>query len=270
MRQLVAIATLLTLFGLMPAASADEIAHCWYESSGRVDVLKCRLADNEITVYRERTEVPETLYPAVGFASNGTCWFYRTVFTGWIAIAVINGETVFYYDPDGIPGGPVVADASYPPCEDEPTDITTIEELVWDVVEAFAFDDPDPQLEPFIGVTGLPTYVEMSPPATATEVVTSPGAVIDVEFTVALVTIDWGDENGTDLTPGLYDLLGGYPTGEITHTYDTTAFYDPAIAYHWQVRWRVDGGAWRDVTGIDPTTWTTAYEVDELVTRITG
>jgi hypothetical protein len=253
-----------------PAVAADEIAHCWYESSGRVDVLKCRLADNEIVVYSERTAVPQTLYPAIGLAGNGACWYYRTVFTGWIAVATVDGETQFYYDPDGIPGGPIVADATYPRCEDEPVDVTAIEERVWDVVRSFPFEEPVAALEPFIGVTGLPTFVDLDPPDTVTEVVTSPGASIDVEFTVSLVTIDWGDRTGTDLTPTIFDLLGGYPDGEITHTYETKDYYDPEIAYHWQVRWRVNDGTWRDVTGIDPTIWTTSYRVDEIVTRITG
>jgi hypothetical protein len=259
----------LVLLGVAAPAGADEIALCWYESVGRVDVLKCRLADNEIVVYTERTEVPQTLYPAIGLAGNGSCWYYRTVFTGWIAVAIVDGETQFYYDP-GIPGGPIVADASYPRCVDEPVDITAIEERVWDIVQAFPFEDPDVDLEPLIGVTGLPTFVALEPPDTVTEVVTSPGSSIEVEFTVPLVTIDWGDGTGTDLTPSLYDLLGGYPDGEITHTYETKDYYGPEVAYHWQVRWRVDDGAWRDVAGIDPTTWTTRYQVDEIVTRITG
>jgi hypothetical protein len=145
-------------------------------------------------------------------------------------------------------------------------------ELVWEALATFDFESPDAELQPATGVTGLDTYAVVTPPEPVVERLTSPGtgALVEVEFAVATVTIDWGDGRPETVPPLIYDLFGPYPEGEITHMYETKGAYDVSIAYDWRVRWRVDAGPWEPVNDIDPTVWATSYQVDEIVTRVTG
>ena len=110
------------------------------------------------------------------------------------------------------------------------------------------------------------------PPEPVIETVVSPvtGRVVSVEFVVSTVAIEWGDGNETEVPPTLYESLAGYPDGDISHIYETSAFLDPVVSFRWRVRWRVDDGAWQNVAGVEPTTWTNTYQIDEIVGRVTG
>ena len=258
-----------------PTASADEVVHCWYEDSGNIgggQQLHCRLAGGETVVYGDRGEVPGPLYPAVGDDGNGECWYERSVYTGWESFGVDGTRNLLYFNPDGLPGGPFIAESWFERCEGEPWEIEIIFDLVWEVMESFDFVEPDPEFNPAIGITGLPTYLAAQPPDPVTETIVSPvtGRVVEVEFVVTTVSIEWGDDAETTVAPDLYRELVGYPDGDITHTYETSAFVDPVVSYNWRVRFRVDQGAWQVVSGVEPTTWTNPYQVDEIVGRVTG
>jgi hypothetical protein len=258
-----------------PPASADEIAYCWYEGGGNrggAQQLHCRLVGGETVVYRDRGEVPGPLYPSVGDDGNGECWFERSVYTGWESFGINGTLNLLYFNPDGVPGGPLIAAAWFERCEGEPTVVEIIFDLVWEVMESFDFVEPDPELNPATGVTGLPTYMAARPPDPVVESIVSPvtGRVVEVEFVVTTVSIEWGDGAETEITPDLYPELVGYPNGDITHTYETSEFVDPVVDYNWRVRFRVDQGPWQLVAGVEPTTWTNPYQVDEIVGRVTG
>ena len=81
-----AMAVLVTFLLSLPAA-AQQIHVCWVEAivdpdSGRPsNVTRCRVA-GEIVDYATEFEVPLRLFAAVGSASNGTCWYWRSVWTG--------------------------------------------------------------------------------------------------------------------------------------------------------------------------------------------
>jgi hypothetical protein len=181
-------------------------------------------------------------------------------------------RNLLYYDVDGIPGGPLIGDWWYDRCDGEPWEIEIVQEIVWDIIESFEFVEPDPVLNPGVGVTGLPTYVAALPPEPVLETVTSPatGRVISVEFVVTTVAIEWGDGEETEIPPALYEELVGYPDGSISHIYETSTYLDPVVSFNWRVRWRVDDEPWQAVTGVEPTSWTDTYQVDEIVGRVTG
>ena len=254
-------------------ADADEVVRCWYESGGNLgggsQRLICRIVGSEAVVVYEQLEPPPPLYPAVGDDGDGTCWYNRTVATNWRIVGTRgDGSAYMWYAPDTrwIDVGWVRR------CSSEPTEITTPLDLVWETVAAFDFEVPEATLQPEDGVTGLPTYAVVDPPRPVIESLTAPvtGTLVEVEFTVASVILDWGDGEPEPISPLVYDLFGPHPDGEITHTYETKDLYSTSVTYDWKVRWRVDGGPWDTVNGIEPTVWTGPYQVDEIVTRVTG
>lgn len=259
-----------------PARAQTEVAYCWYERSGgfgRQATLVCRIAGSDTIIEYVIIDPPPTLWPDLGRDSIGECWFNRTVFSGWRIIAEnADGEAYFWYSPDDTFSGPWIDVGWIRRCEDEPVEIVTIIDLLWEEIANFDFEEPEPELQPDAGVTGLPTYLDLDPPAPETRTIVSPvtGDVLEVEFVVAAVIIDWGDDDPEEITPSLYDLFGPYPDGQITHTYETKDNYTATVSYEWTVRWRFAGGPWQTINDIDPTTWTTAYQVDEIVTRVTG
>ncbi|MGH8927436.1 MAG: hypothetical protein ACRDWH_03730, partial [Acidimicrobiia bacterium] len=119
----------LTLFLVVVAlpASAQEVHICWADTliafGKPVAVTRCRVA-GEIVDYATEYEVPLVLYPSVGTASNGTCWYWRTAWTGWVMITrYSDGTADFGFDSDGVPGGPLNLDVNYPICLSEPTEV---------------------------------------------------------------------------------------------------------------------------------------------------
>ena len=110
-------------------ASADEVVYCWYEEGGNYggsQQLHCRLVGGETVVYRDRGEVPGPLYPAVGDDGDGECWFERSLYTGWESFGINGTLNLLYFNPDGTPGGPLIAAAWFERCAGEPTVIETI------------------------------------------------------------------------------------------------------------------------------------------------
>jgi hypothetical protein len=260
---------------LLPAISAaDEVVHCWTDRSGLGgrSVLVCRLVGSDTIVRHETIEPPPRLWPALGYDGVGECWYRRPVNTGFRLQGIYgNGDAELWYRSPGSTIGAWIVVGRVRGCTSEPVEIVTIVDLVWGAIETFDFVEPDPTLQPDTGVTGVATYVDLDPPDTVVESFSSPvtGAVVDVEFSVPIVTVDWGDTT-EEFTPTLYDLFGPYPNGAITHTYETKDFYDVTVEYEWTVRWRFNGGNWNTVTDVPPTTWSETYQVDELVGRVTG
>ena len=208
----------------------------------------------------------------MGTDATGECWYYRTIWTRWIVVGLDGSEAWMRYDPDE-PGGPLIDAGWFRRCRSEPSGSEPATLSVWDIVSTYGFIDPQAAIDPDAnGFTGLPTFIATSPPARTVERLVSPGtgAVIDVEFTVDMVVIEWGDGVVTEITKSLYPFLVGYPDGAVTHTYETKGFYDVVVSYVWRVRWRVDSGSWITISDIPPTTWTRPYQVDEIVGRLTG
>ncbi len=271
------VATVTMLMLVVPSAHADEIAHCWYERDGGAlgqgSHLVCRIAGSDTVIDYVVIDPPPPLWPAVGRDAAGECWYNRTIFTGW-RIVRQDGDNNAYmqYSTNDTSAGPWIDVDWIRRCINEPTEVETVIELLWEEIANFDFETPDAELQPGTGVTGLPTYVDVDPPRPDTRTLVSPvtGEVVEAEFVVAAVTIDWGDGSLDEITPSLYPLFGPYPDGRITHMYETKGTYDATVSYVWSVRWRYAGDAWQVINDIDPTTWTTPYQVDEIVTRVTG
>ncbi|HEY7563674.1 MAG TPA: hypothetical protein VIA81_01990, partial [Acidimicrobiia bacterium] len=105
------------------------------------------------------------------------------------------------------------------------------------------------------------------------------GAALDVEGTVAAVTITWGDGASVSLPPDVFPLLSGYPDGVARHVYEvktcdppgsrprchpSLSAYTVEVRYQWFVQWRVDGGDWIQLTVPDTTT-AVPYPVREVI-----
>jgi hypothetical protein len=256
-------------------ANAEESYVCWTEDrlvNGRPNqVLTCRIGGSRVERFPDG-DPPVILFPAVGYDAVGECWYDRTEWTGWIIVAQFaDGSALMQYDPDLIPGGPVVADARIRRCESEPDDTPPPVVRAWEVIQSFTFDRPDPVFTPDVGVTGLDTFVAAAPPEPVTVTLASPGTggTLTVEFHVVQVTIDWGDGATQEVPASLFAELAPFPDGTIAHVYETSAHTAIDVAFEWLVRWRVGTGAW-NVVDITPTTATTDYQVDQIAGRISG
>jgi len=277
-RWLVVVALLALIYSASIPASAQpvEIVHCWYESDGNFGGqgrVVCRIAGSDTIIDYVIIDPPPRLWPAVGDDGAGECWYNQTAFTRWRIInEYADGSAYFWYSPDDDWAGPWIDVGTIRRCTSEPVEITTIIDLVWEAVATYDFAEPDAQLQPETGVTGLATFMDLDPPGVDTESFSSPitSLVVDVEFVVTTVVVDWGDGDIQEVPPSIFDLFGRYPDGEITHTYETKEYYDASVEYLWRVRYRIDGGVWQNINNIDPTTWAVTYQVDEIVTRVTG
>jgi hypothetical protein len=232
--------------------------------------------------YSSEGDVPLYPYADVGTASNGTCWYWRSVWTGWeIITRHSDGSATLGYDSDGEPGGPLNVEVTYPVCLSEPTDADPIEVFAWDLVREYVHQTPSPTLNPDVpfGLTGAFTFAEVDPPPPFAASIVAPLGQLDVEAWVAAVSIDWGDGTVTHYPPELYAQLSGYPDGVARHLYEvktcdppgsaprchpTLDAYDLEVRYQWQVRWRVSGGPWAGLPVPDSTT-TVAYPVQEVI-----
>ncbi len=274
-----------------PAQEAgDSVLYCWHES--RIDPIKqrvvdftiCRTAGGEIiTLTASSRPPPEIIDVNVTNVSGIECWYWTTVETFWVAFGISGDLTLhFGYDPGG-PGGPIVLDWFAPPCRSEPVETATNIGLVWDIVEPHIHEVPDPVTSPSVGITGLETFISVTPPAPITDAIVSPvtGNVLTAEIKVAEVHVDWGD-GATDNFPEItFPNLTDYPDGIIRHEYQTKtcaapgasaschpslAAYPITVSYEWFVRWRVNSEPWNILT-IPDTLTILSYDVDEIISR---
>ena len=284
MRQL---AILLAIMLLPIRAMAQDIQVCWTDTVsddyGRpVTVTRCRVA-GEIVDYATEFDVPLRLFAAVGSANNGTCWYWRSAWTGWeIITRTSDGSAVLGFDSDGTPGGPLNVDVTYPVCTSEPIESLPGELLAWDLIRDYVHQVPGPSLNPAVpwGLAGAETHLSLTPPpAFADSIVDPTGAVLEVIGSVAAITVDWGDGTSLTLAPETYALLTGYPDGAARHTYEVKTCEDPGssprchdslssyplrVRFQWLARWRVGGGDWTTLSVPDTET-TVSYPVQEII-----
>ena len=281
------------LVGLASPASAQGSYSCWLDEvldslTGRTEtVTRCRVA-GEIVDYATEYEVPLRLFAAVGSADNGTCWYWRSVWTGWeIITRTSDGSAFLGFDSDGVPGGPLNLDVTYPACISEPTEAVSGAALAWDLIRDYVHQEPGPTLNPAVpwGLTGAETHLSLIPPAPLSDSILDPtGQVLEVTGTVAAVAVDWGDGTALTLAPETYALLTGFPNGSARHTYEVKTCDIPGstprchpslseyllqVRFQWFVQWRVGGGDWVTLPVPDSVT-TIPYPVQEIISVLDG
>ncbi len=277
---------------LAPASAQeaeDSVLYCWHETRlvdgfEYADFTVCRTAGGDIISSTATSRAPpEIIDVNVTNVSGIECWYWTTVETLWVAFGISGDLTLhFGYDLGG-PGGPIVFDWFAPPCRSEPLETATNIELVWDIVEPHIHAVPNPNTSPTVGITGLETFISVTPPAPITDAIVSPvtGNVLTAEIKVAEVHVDWGD-GATDNFPEVtFPNLTDYPDGIIRHEYQTKtcaspgasaschpslAAYPITVSYEWFVRWRVNSEPW-NILAIPDTLTILSYDVDEIISR---
>jgi len=279
-RALVAWLAVTALVLPLAPANAGEDYVCWYvqvfdPSTLNVrDVMRCRI-DGVIhdDGFPPEGPVEVPLVYDVGYDAIGECYYRRSgAWTGWIGFGVPGERMNFWWDPDAIPGGPLVGDAWFDPCVTEPTPGEPPITLVYQVLGNYDFVDPNPDVVPNgIGLTGAQSYVDVAPPPPLNSSLVSPvtGARVDVEIKVATVTITWGDGAEVSIPESQFDLFGPHPDGDVAHLWETKGNYTLGVDYNWFARWRVDSGPW-NVLAVPATQWSAPYQVDEVVGRRSG
>lgn len=281
----------LLLVSVAAPAVAQETHICWVER--RIDpfgdarsVTVCRIG-GEIVEYGSESSVPAVLLPALGYDSTGIeCWYLTSGSSDWTFLTRYGDNTAdLVYQPS--PGGPVVIANGVPVCTSEPIIADPPEVLAYQLLFEYLHQRPDPNLNPFpLGITGMETYVALSPPDPFAGSLLSPltGALLEAEAQVAAVEVSWGDGSADTYTQTLYQLLTGYPEGTARHVYEAKTCDPPGsrprchpdlsaypftVSYQWTARWRVDGGPWQ-LLSVPPSTTTIDYQVAEIIGLLTG
>jgi hypothetical protein len=274
------------------AAVAAEVSACWVEQrqdliTGRPQsVTVCRI-DGAIVEYGTVIEVPAVLYPDVGTAAGVQCWFWTSRVTQWVIILRnADGSAILGWDPDGVPGGPLVVDTFAPVCTSEPIVVDPDVLVAWQVVRSYVQNRPEPVLDPPPpnGLAGLETRLGVAAPEPLTVRLVSPGTgrPLDVEAWVGAVRVDWGDGTVETYPLALVPHLTGTEDGAAVHVYEvktcatggdrchpSLAAYPIEVSYEWAVRWRVDGGPWQ-ILAVPAATTAIDYPVGEVVGTVTG
>jgi hypothetical protein len=279
-RFLAALLAIGALLGPVAPSSASEEYVCWYIkvldpwTNALIDAMRCRI-DGVLHDDGFPPDGPEdvTLVYDVGYDTFGECYYRRTgTWTGWIGFGVQGQRMNFWWDPDAVPGGPLVGDAWFDPCTSEPTIGEPPITLVYTVIRDHDFVDPAPSVVPDgIGLTGARSYLNVTPPAPVVSALVSPltGARVEVEIKVATVSIRWGDGAEVSIPESQFDLFGPHPDGDVAHRWEVKGHHGLEVDYNWFVRWRVDSGPW-NVIGVPATQWSAPYRVDEIVGRRSG
>ncbi len=126
---------------------------------------------------------------------------------------------------------------------------------------------PDPELDiapARIGLTGLPSFFWVGNelrPISATAGVR--GLTVTAEARPVSYLWDFGDGRETSTSyPGR--PWTRQQDGTISHLYETKGRYETAVEVVWAARWRVNGGAWRDL-GYFSTADSVDYPVREMI-----
>jgi hypothetical protein len=198
----------------------------------------------------------------------GSCWFwspYPPGYDSWDSAydaAIINTRFLL------------------PECPGRPGTVTTsVTEVAWQIFRSFPLEAPKIALRPEVGITNLPTLLELPRPEPLRHTETLPdGRALQVRAQVVTVWVDWGDG-----TPE-----AGYPAdsafgGDARHAYivktcpadyrvenpsgwrchPTLDAYTVQVTYAWVGRFATDG-SWYDLGSIDRTS-TSLHDVDEVV-----
>jgi hypothetical protein len=106
--------------------------------------------------------------------------------------------------------------------------------------------EPEPEIDPGYAITGLRAYLEMG-----NDVTHDFGAIDTVlgrlrVTATSTYTVDWGDgtTTGPHTNPG-----GPYPSGSITHLYQSTGQVDVTVTQNWTASWSLAGES-GTVTGL--------------------
>lgn len=173
----------------------------------------------------------------------------------------------------------IAARSSLPPCPSDPSDPSAgadLPGLAWAIFREFPLAAPDPELDPDVGITGLPTRLGLSVPAAIDHTEDTPLGALVVEAAVSAVVVDWGDGSPPE-------ALAPASAGRVTHDYDlktcppdyrrdhpsggnchpTLEAYPVSVTFVWAGRFRV-GGTWVELGTLDRRT-VVAYDVDEVV-----
>jgi hypothetical protein len=169
--------------------------------------------------------------------------------------------------------------------EPEPPPLTGDEVVsrAWDVFRAFPLEPPAVRLEPEKGgITGLPTFLSVAPPATVGHREVLPdGTVLEVRARARRLVVDWGD--GTPAASYRPEQATPHPGGAATHTYalktcdpayrrshpsggnchPTLERYRIVAAFVWTASYR-RGGPWTDLGTLERSS-AAGYDVDEVV-----
>lgn len=115
-----------------------------------------------------------------------------------------------------------------------------------------------------IGLTGLPSYFWVASdlrPIAATAGV--PGLTVTAEAQPVRYLWDFGD-GSTRSTRHPGRPWTRRRDGNVGHLYETKGRYEAEVTVVWAARWRVNGGAWRDL-GYFSTTGSVDYPVREMI-----
>ena len=270
----------LLLLGSAPAgtsaSSPGETYVCWAATThggpgSAQRVVRCRI---DGVVVRDFTGSPPVLLvPAVGTDDSGGCWYRRSWWSGWTIVARYpDGSARLNYDPDGVPGGPVLADAVLPACTSEPTQDPPDIELVWRALGSMRLGLEGARLTPRRPITGLTTYLSVPVMTTKTAVVVSPVTAhrITVVAEPRHVSVDWGDGSAVEERDARdAQLAADYPLTALQHLYETAGDTEVVIRLAWEVRWRIDARPWVTIE-IEPLEIEMPTSIDEIVGRLTS
>jgi hypothetical protein len=154
-------------------------------------------------------------------------------------------------------------------------------ERAWEVFRSFPLDAPHLRLSPTIGITNLPSRLHLDRAGTFTHRELLPdGRTLDVEASVVMVWIDWGD--GTPVRGVAPPAPYGDP-GPLRHAYSlktcppdyrahhldgpkchpSLEAYPVSVTFEWRGRYRT-AVEWTEIGSIDRTT-SVRHDVDEVL-----
>lgn len=154
-----------------------------------------------------------------------------------------------------------------PPARRRPPDPEQLALQAFDRVIALA---PQPELDvapATMGLTGLPSYFWVdSRPSLVTARASAGPLTVTAEARPARYLWDFGD-GATKTTAHPGTPWTKTRPGDIAHLYETKGRYDVSVEIVWAARWRVSGGAWRDL-GYFSTSGSRPYPVREIIAML--
>ncbi|GAA5157911.1 hypothetical protein [Ornithinimicrobium tianjinense] len=221
-----------------PPGSSAERPDSWYEYVGVIDCIPPNSPDNpRLEICGFAVSYCEEYVPD---SSGPRSIIYRRTVRG---SGVVGGWT---------PLGPTCYTDSVPARSGEPATVLT-DAMILEQFHRTDFALPQLLVQPPDARTlvNLPVYYELSWPEAGfapeeIDTTTIVGHQVRIRPTLVGVTYVTGD--GTTIGPTT-SLGGGYPGGDITHTYTTAAQVNPSISVEYGGMVSVDGDAWRTIPG---------------------
>lgn len=198
----------------------------------------------------------------------GTCWYWSRYPPGLDSWDPANDTAI------------LTTRWSLPECPDKPgTTTITATTTAWEVFRSFPLAAPSPALRPEVGITNLPTLIELLRPERLThEEVLPDGRLLEVQAGVETVWVDWGDGSPEIGYPAAVafgeEASHGYTLKTCTDTYrlddpggwrchPTLDAYPVRVTFSWVGRYRT-GGPWILLGTIERAA-TLHHDVDEVV-----